>query len=73
MARLVADNYIEPSRVEATKYAPRFWVDGKPECGVFTLDELRAAYPDEDELRRFMQSHHNIIFDVTRRCVHCGK
>lgn len=57
--------HVVPMRVEATEHGPRYWLNGKPECGVFTLDELRAAFPDEGDLRGFLRSNDRIIFDVT--------
>lgn len=34
----------------------RIILNGKPVYGLFTLDELRAAYPDDDNLRPILQS-----------------
>lgn len=66
MAWLTTDNYTEPSRVEATQYEPRYWVDGKPECGTFTLPELQAAYSNMDDLRSAIWSG-RIAIDATAR------
>lgn len=65
MGCLRTDNYIEPSRVEPTALGPRFWVDGKPECGTFTLPELQAAYSNMDDLRSALWSG-RIAIDATR-------
>lgn len=73
MAYLNPDgDYVSPSRVEATDFEPRFWINGKPECGVFTLGELQSAYPDLDELRSAIWSG-RIVIDATRTCKKCGR
>lgn len=72
MAYLGANSYdVEPMRVEVVRGEPRFWMNGKPECGIFTLDELNGAYSTFDELRSAILSG-RITIDATRRCA-CGK
>lgn len=44
----------------------RRWLDGKPVEGVFTVEELRAAYPDDDALRDALRRW-NITIDATQR------
>lgn len=73
MAYLNANSYdVEPMRVEATDYGPRFWLNGKPECGMFTFDELRAANPDESEFQSALWGG-RITINATRTCKKCGK
>lgn len=66
MSYLAAESdVVEPMRVEVKNGEPRWWLNGKPECGIFTLDELRAAYPDLDVLRSAIWSG-RIAIDATK-------
>lgn len=45
---------VEPVRMEVGPLGWRAWVNGKPESGAFTWDELRAVFTNDDELRTIL-------------------
>lgn len=68
MAYLNPDgDYVEPTRVENYNGEPRFWINGLPECGTFTIDELRAAYDSNDNAIFSAVWSGRIAIDATQR------